>query len=441
MNNEDLSVLKPPYSLEAEQSVLGAILINPRALGEVAGMLRHTDFFLEQNQNIFLAMYEMYTSGDLVDIVTVSEKLKQMGLYDETRTQSYLITLADFVPSTANVQLYAKIVYEKAMLRALIEAANTIAENCYAETDEFSIVADQAEQAIYSLSGGRRVGELVHISVALEEAYTRIAQLASGELELGGIKTHFSEIDHMLGGLNKSDLVLIAARPGVGKTALALNIASNVALKDKKLVVVFSLEMSKEQLVSRIISSEALIDSSRLRTGSINDDEWPRLVQAASIINSANIKIDDNPSITIAQMKSMLRREKGIGLVIIDYLQLMHSGSRHDSRANEVAEISRSLKIMARELDVPVIALSQLNRASEARKDRKPQLSELRESGSIEQDADVVMFLYKDEENEEAMAQGIVNLSVAKNRHGSTGVLELKWSGQYTRFSTIDRRD
>ena len=378
--------------------------------------------------------------GDVVDSVTISERLRQSGHYDPDTTPQYLLYLAEFTPSSANTQRYARIVYEKAMLRALISASEQIAQNCMAEAGEFSLLMDQAEQLIYDLSHGRRINEMRPIAEVVDEAYTRISELFNGNRELGGIPSGFSELDAKIGGLSRSDLILIAARPGIGKTSLALNIASHVALKEKKGVAIFSLEMSGEQLVSRMISSLALVDSSRLRTGDIRPDEWTRLAEAVSILGDSPMKIDDNAGVTVQEIKAKLRREKDIGLVIIDYLQLMRSGSRSENRVQEVAEISRSLKIMARELDIPVVALSQLNRASESRKDKKPMLSDLRESGSIEQDADIVIFLYRDEDNPDLEARNIVNCSVAKNRHGATGTIDFLWSGQYTRFTSLETR-
>ena len=426
--------------MEAEQSVLGAILINPRAVLDAVSILHPSDFYLPQNAAIFEAVYELFSAGDVVDSVTISERLRRSGHYDPETTPQYLLYLAEFTPSSANTQRYARIVYEKAMLRALISASEQIAQNCMAEAGEFSLLMDQAEQMIYDLSHGRRINEMRPIAEVVDEAYTRISELFNGNRELGGIPSGFSELDAKIGGLSRSDLILIAARPGIGKTSLALNIASHVALKEKKGVAIFSLEMSGEQLVSRMISSLALVDSSRLRTGDIRPDEWTRLAEAVSILGDSPMKIDDNAGITVQEIKAKLRREKDIGLVIIDYLQLMRSGSRSENRVQEVAEISRSLKIMARELDIPVVALSQLNRASESRKDKKPMLSDLRESGSIEQDADIVIFLYRDEDNPDLEARNIVNCSVAKNRHGATGTIDFLWSGQYTRFTSLETR-
>ena len=428
MNQHELTQ-RLPFSLEAEHSLLDAVSI-----------LHPSDFYLPQNAAIFEAVYELFSAGDVVDSVTISERLRQSGHYDPETTPQYLLYLAEFTPSSANTQRYARIVYEKAMLRALISASEQIAQNCMAEAGEFSLLMDQAEQMIYDLSHGRRINEMRPIAEVVDEAYTRISELFNGNRELGGIPSGFSELDAKIGGLSRSDLILIAARPGIGKTSLALNIASHVALKEKKGVAIFSLEMSGEQLVSRMISSLALVDSSRLRTGDIRPDEWTRLAEAVSILGDSPMKIDDNAGITVQEIKAKLRREKDIGLVIIDYLQLMRSGSRSENRVQEVAEISRSLKIMARELDIPVVALSQLNRASESRKDKKPMLSDLRESGSIEQDADIVIFLYRDEDNPDLEARNIVNCSVAKNRHGATGTIDFLWSGQYTRSTSLETR-
>ena len=436
--NETLTRI--PFSMEAEQSVLGAILINPRAVLDAVSVLRPADFYLPQNAAIFEAVTALFTAGDVVDSVTISEKLRQAGQYDPEQTPQYLLYLAEFTPSSLNTERYARIVYEKSMLRALIEAAQQITENCMAESEEFTLIMEQAEQIVYDLSHGRRLNEMRPIAEVVDEAYTRISELFNGNRELGGTPSGFADLDAKIGGLNRSDLILIAARPGIGKTSLALNIASHVAIKEQKGVAIFSLEMSGEQLVSRMISALALVDSYRLRTGEIRPDEWTRLAEAVSILGDAPVKIDDNAGITVQEIKAKLRREKNIGLVIIDYLQLMRSGIRSDNRAQEVAEISRSLKIMARELDIPVIALSQLNRASESRKDKKPMLSDLRESGSIEQDADIVIFLYRDDDNPDLEARNIVNCSVAKNRHGATGSIDFLWNGQYTRFMTLETR-
>ena len=438
--NEPELAPRIPFSMEAEQSVLGAILINPRAVLDAVSILRPSDFYLPQNAAIFEAIFELFSAGDIVDSITISDRLRQKGQYNPDSTPQYLLYLAEFTPSSANTARYARIVFEKSMLRSLIAASQQIAENCMSEAGEFSLLMDQAEQLIYDLSHGRRLNEMRPIAEVVDETYTRISELFSGNRELSGVPSGFSELDAKIGGLNRSDLILIAARPGIGKTSLALNIASHVALKEKKGVAIFSLEMSGEQIVSRMISSLAMVDSARLRTGDIRPDEWTRLAEAVSILGDSPMKIDDNAGITVQEIKAKLRREKNIGLVIIDYLQLMRSGTHSDNRVQEVAEISRSLKIMARELDLPVVALSQLNRASESRKDKKPMLSDLRESGSIEQDADIVIFLYRDEDNPDLEARNVVNCSVAKNRHGATGSIDFLWNGQFTRFTSIETR-
>ena len=427
-----------PYSLEAEQSVLGAILINPRAVLEAVNLLRASDFYLPQNAAIFEAIYELFSAGDVVDSVTISDRLRHRGEYDAERTPAYLLYLAEFTPSSANTERYARIVYEKSMLRAMIGVSQKIAELCYAEREEYLLLMDAAEQMIYELGSGRRLGELRPVAEVVDEAYARIVDLYNNKGDLGGLPSGFGSLDRMIGGLNRSDLILIAARPGIGKTSLALNMASHVALKERRPVAIFSLEMSGEQLVNRMISAHAKVDSFRLRTGRINPEDWPRLTESVSILGDAPIKIDDNAGITVQEIKAKLRREREVGLVIIDYLQLMRSGIRSENRVQEVAEISRSLKIMARELNIPVVALSQLNRSPESRKDKRPMLSDLRESGSIEQDADIVLFLYRDEDSEDPGERNIVKCVVAKNRHGATDTIDFLWQGEFTRFTAIE---
>ena len=427
-----------PYSMEAEQSVLGAILINPRAAAEAARLLRPSDFYLPQHTALFDAVYTLFSAGDVVDLVTISEQLRLAGAYDPEQTPQYLFHLAEITPSSTNTERYARIVYEKSMLRALIDVSGRIAEICYAEQEEFSLILDSAEQLVYELSKGRRLGDMRPVAEVIDEAYSRIVQLFQNKGDLGGIPSGFETLDRMIGGLNRSDLILIAARPGIGKTSLALNMASHAALKERKSVAIFSLEMSGEQLMTRVISSHAQVDSFRLRTGKINLDEFPRLSESVSILGETPMKIDDNAGITVQEIKAKLRRERQVDLVIIDYLQLMRSGTRSDNRVQEVAEISRSLKVMARELNIPVVALSQLNRSPEARKDRRPMLSDLRESGSIEQDADIVIFLYKEEEeNQDPDKRNIVNCTVAKNRHGPTETIQFLWQGEYTKFTAM----
>jgi len=428
-----------PYSMEAEQSVLGAVLVSPALMPRAAQMLRPSDFYLRQNAEVYEAMYEMFTASETIDVVTVLEKMKALGTYAEETTSAYLVTLAEFVPATANMEKYASIVLDKSLTRQLIAAATDIAESCYAEADAFPALLDRGEQLLFELRGGRSTGEIRPIAEIVDEAYLRLSELAQLGGKLSGISCGYHRIDKLVGGLNKSDLILLAARPGVGKTAFALNIARHVAVTEKKPVAIFSLEMSDVQLVFRMFSNEASIDGSRLRVGDIatGSEEWAALAEAADILGSSHMKIDDSAGTTVAEMKGKLRRERELGLVIVDYLQLMRSGTRTDNRTQEVAEISRSLKIMAKELGVPILALSQLNRSPEARKDKKPMLSDLRESGSIEQDADIVMFLYHDEDNPEE--KGLIHCSVAKNRHGATGIVDFGWRGEYTRFTELEK--
>ena len=427
-----------PFSQEAEQSVLGTILLNPQAVSEAVGVLRPSDFYSPLNAALFEAVFDLYSASDVVDSVTIADWLKRHGLYDPDTTLKYLLYLAESTPSAVNTERYARIVYEKSMLRSMIAAAQKIIDTCIDEREEFAILMDAAEQAVYDVSRGRRINEMRPVAEVVVEAYDRVVELFNLKGTLGGIPTGFSSLDQIVGGLSKSDLVLIAARPGVGKTALALNIATHVAMKEHKPVAIFSLEMNGVQLVTRMISSHAGVDSFRLRTGRINPNEWSTLAETVTMLGEAPIRIDDNSVITVPEIKAKLRRERTeVGLVIIDYLQLMRSGTRIENRVQEVAEISRSLKIMARELNLPVLALSQLNRAPEARKDKKPMLSDLRESGSIEQDADVVIFLYKDDDSEDIEARNIVKCLVAKNRHGPTDTIDFMWQGEFTRFSTI----
>ncbi len=428
-----------PFNMEAEQSVLGSILVSPALMPQAAALLRPEDFYLKQNVEVFEAMHRMFIESEVIDVVTVIEKMKVLGTFAAESTTTYLISLAEFVPATSNMQRYAEIVANKAKLRRLISTCTDISESCYDEADEFSVLLDRAEQLLFELRDGRGSELMRPMDEIVDEAYAHLSALSQLGGKMSGIPTGFPRVDRMIGGLNNSDLILLAARPGVGKTAFALNIARHVAVKEKKKVAMFSLEMSDVQLVLRLFSNEASIDSSRIRVGDIggDGDEWVALAEAADILGAAPMRVDDNAGTNVAEMKAKLRREKDLGLVIIDYLQLMRSGGRSDNRSQEVAEISRSLKIMARDLNVPILALSQLNRGPESRADKKPMLSDLRESGSIEQDADIVMFLYKNEDKPEE--KGIVHLTVAKNRHGETGTMDLSWVGRFTRFAEIER--
>jgi len=434
---EELNISRVPYSLEAEQAVLGAVLIDPDRINDIADFLMPNDFYIEQNAKIYEIMYGMFLDSKPIDVVTLLENMKAAGVYEEGQSKKYILQLAEFVPTSANIKKYARIVWEKALMRGLIYASTDIINMCTDESEDFSRVLDIAEQKIYDITNGRKSYEFTPMLQIVSDAYQRISDLASGNSDkYKGLSTGLVDLDNIISGLNKSDLIVIAARPGVGKTSLAMNIAQHLTTRENRKVAVFSLEMSKEQLVTRMLATEARITGSRLIRGDLRADEWDRLTEAVDILVKSRLKIDDNPSITIAEMKAKLRREKNVDLVIIDYLQLMHSTKKSDNRVNEVADLTRSLKIMAKELNIPVIVLSQLSRDSERR--NEPMLSDLRESGAIEQDADIVLMLYR-EEKAETGKMGIAKCKIAKNRHGRTDTIELYWDGEITQFKCIDK--
>lgn len=431
-----------PFSTESEQSVLGSVLINPDVLNDIVTILTPAHFYLEQHREIYEAMLSMYDIGTPVDIITVLDRIVQNGVFNEGDAKVYLAQLVELVPTSQNARHYAEIVKDKATLRSLITAADEIQKLCYdASADEVPFVLDAAEQRIYSIAGDRINTALVPLRQIVQRRLEHISLLSGPQREdYLGISTHFRGLDHILNGLNKSDLILLAARPGMGKTSFALNIAQNVAQKSKKKVVIFTLEMSKEQLADRLISASARIDNYKLLTGELREEDWEYFAAAAAALSPMPIYIDDSSGITVGQMKAKLRRVKDLDLVIIDYLQLMTSGRRNDNRVQEISEITRGLKLLAKELNVPVVVLSQLSRAPEARDNKRPRLSDLRESGSIEQDADIVMFLYRDDYyNPESEEKNICELSVAKNRHGSTSMTKLVWEGRFTRFGDLER--
>lgn len=440
----ELDYARMPFSLEAEQSVLGAVLIDPECITEVATLLVPEDFYVAQNIAIFDAMIQMFNLHQEIDLVTVLDRLRRDGIFDEDRGKEYIVELADFVPTTANVVKYAEIVKEKSTLRQLIQAAKEISDSCFEAAGEVTDILDLAEQRVYDIANGKSNQDFVPISKAVLAAYDRLAALSLGDKsQFAGVPTHFYELDRLVGGLSKTDLIILAARPGVGKTSLALNIAENVAIFEKKKVCIFSLEMSKEQLATRMLASQSKVDSRRMMSGTINETEWPRLAEAASVLSATEIKIDDTPGVKITEMKAKLRREKDVGLVIIDYLQLMETGGRGDNRVNEISILTRQLKIMAKELNVPIICLSQLSRSTEKRAgNHRPMLSDLRDSGSIEQDADIVLFIYRGENYDDVEEEDKVNeIIVAKNRHGATGNVEVVWAGEYTKFMNLERRN
>ncbi|MDL2288156.1 replicative DNA helicase [Oscillospiraceae bacterium OttesenSCG-928-F05] len=438
---DELLTRRVPYSAEAEQAVIGSMLIDKRAVPQAVESLKSDDFYVDMNREIFDIMHSMFNFSQVIDPITVLEKLKTRGNADEASARQYLMQLMDMTPTAANVGQYIDIVRDKSLLRSLAAAAGDIAE--MVGEGEAAEVLEAAEQRIYNIRQGRSHQGLEHIGAVLIDVYDHLNELAKNKGQIPGLTTGISEIDAVTTGLNKSDLVLIASRPGMGKTSLGLNVALAAAKKSGKAIVVFSLEMSKEQLATRLLSGEAFVDSKKLLTGDLNDSDWQKIVLASKQLNSLDIRIDDNPSITPAEMKAKCRRVENLGLVIIDYLQLMHSGGRQDNRVTEVSEISRSLKIMAKELNVPLLCLSQLSRANEKRVDKRPMLSDLRESGAIEQDADIIMFLYRDDYyNEDSESANIAECIVAKNRHGETGTVELQWVPQYTTFASREwRRD
>lgn len=429
-----------PFSLEAEQSVLGAAVIDPGKIPEIMENMKPEYFYRQQHSDLYSTLVRMFSMGLSIDVVTILDNLRKEGVFDTPEdAKMYLAQLAQVVPTTSNVSAYALIVREKYYLRSLILAAREIAESASDNQADATELLGLAEQKIYDIRQGRDTGNIVPLSKVLVETYDHLQKISgSDRKDFLGISTGYSALDSYIMGLNKSDLILIAARPGMGKTAFALNIAANVGVRSQKTVAVFSLEMGKEQLAQRLLSSEALVESQKLKMGNLTDQDWVNISQATGVLAGAPIFIDDSAGITVAEIKAKLRRIKDLGLVVIDYLQLMTSGRRSENRVQEVSEITRNLKIMAKELNVPVITLSQLSRGTEGRTDHKPMLSDLRESGSIEQDADIVMFLYRDAYyNEQADDQTQAKCIVAKNRHGTTGTIDLYWDGQFTRFSSV----
>ena len=401
MDSEDLLTRQMPHSLEGEQAVLGSMLIDPECIKDVMDKLQPGDFYLRQNREIFEAIYSMFSYARPVDGITVAEELRKNGTYDEQTTRRYLAELMEITPTSANVMEYVKIVRDKALLRGVAIAASEITAMVQEGIGTASDTLDAAEQKIFAVRRGQSAQDMVPISRVLPDVLERLGEMTESQDHMPGLSSGFSAVDAKITGLNKSDLLLLAARPGMGKTSFALNIALNVARSSRKTVAVFSLEMSAEQLVTRILSGEALVENYRLRTGNLRETDWQKIAAAASVLNQLDIRVDDNPMLSAADMNAKCRRLDNLGLVVIDYLQLMTSagdkGNRGENRQQVVSDISRMMKIMAKELNVPVICLSQLSRANEKRDDKRPMLSDLRESGAIEQDADIVMFLYRDD--------------------------------------------
>jgi len=438
--DEELLSRKPPQSLEAEQSVLGSILIDSRCITDIIGVVKPEDFSLQQNREIYEAVYTMFNYSQTIDPVTVLEKLRELGYYHDN-TRDYIMQLMEITPTAANAARYATIVREKAMLRELGEASENITQMVYDQVGTPQEILEAAEKKIYALRKGEHGDSLEHIGTTLHRVFDRLTELSMSDSAIPGLSTGLRDLDTRINGLNKSDLLLIAARPAMGKSAFALNIGLNVAKKYSGMTVaMFSLEMSREQLAIRLLSSEGFIDMQKLTTGKLSEEEeWNNLCMASSALSQTDIRIDDNPSVTVAEINAKCRRLENLGLVIIDYLQLMNgsgNGGRNENRVTVVGDISRSLKIMAKELNVPVICLSQLSRAVESRTDKRPIMSDLRESGAIEQDADAIMFLYRDEYyNPNTEDKGIAECIVAKNRHGETGTVKLQWVPQFQTFT------
>ena len=434
----------PPQNLEAERAVLGAVLIDNDALFTVMEILVPSDFHQPSHRLLFSTMLDLSERGEPIDIVILADRLRSGGNLDKAGGPDYLPTLADEVPTSAGVGNYAKIVKEKSVLRHLIEASTDIVQDCFESAGEVDELIDEAERRIFAISEQRIRTGFLSMKEIVKSSFKTIESLYEKKEHITGVASGFADIDDLTSGFQPSDLVIIAGRPSMGKTAFALNIAQQAALKSKKTVAIFSLEMAKEQLVMRMLCSEARIDAHRLRSGFLGTTDWPKLSTAAGRLAEASIFIDDTPAISSMEMRAKARRlkaDKGLDLIIVDYLQLM-SGRRSDNREQEISEISRSCKALAKELAVPVLALSQLNRGVESRQDKRPILADLRESGAIEQDADVIIFIYRDEVyNKESMDKGVAEIIIGKQRNGPVGTRKLTWMDKYTRFEDMTDRD
>lgn len=432
-----------PHSVEAEQSVIGSMIIDREAIVVAAGILHEEDFYGKQYGTVFKAMVELNDEGKPVDLVTLQDRLKEKGVPPEISSLEFVRDLIAAVPTSANIKYYANIVAEKATLRKLIRLNEEIANICYTGQESLEYILEETEKKTFELVQKRNGSDYVPIREIVMEAIDRIESASRTKGVVTGIPTGFIDLDYRLAGMQPSDLILIAARPSMGKTSFVLNIAQYVAFKQHQTVAVFSLEMSKEQLVNRLFSLESKVDSQHIRTGNLSDLEWEKLIESAGIIGKSNLIIDDTPGISVSELRSKCRKyklEHDLKVVIIDYLQLMAGSGRTDSRQQEISDISRSLKALARELEVPVVALSQLSRAVEQRPDHRPMLSDLRESGAIEQDADVVMFIYRDDYyNKDTDIKGIAEVIIAKQRNGPIGTVNLAWLPDYTKFANIQK--
>ena len=432
-----------PHSVEAEQSVIGSMIMDRDAIMTASEVITSEDFYQSQYGVLFDAMLELYNEGKPVDLVTLQERLREKDVPPEISSLEFVRDLLDAVPTSANVRHYATIVQEKSMLRKLIKVNEDIANTCYLAREKTEDILEETEKKIFDLLQYRSTGDFVPIKQVVLNALDKIEKASKNKGTVTGIPTGFIDLDYKTSGFQPSDLILIAARPSMGKTAFVLNVAQHMAFKEGKTVAIFSLEMSKEQLVNRLFSLESKVDSQALRTGNLTDEDWAKLIEGAAVVGKSNLIIDDTPGISIAELRSKCRKfklEHDLGIIIIDYLQLMSGGKHSESRQQEISEISRSLKAVARELNVPVVALSQLSRAVEQRPDHRPMLSDLRESGANEQDADVVMFLYRDDYyNKDTDKKNIAEVIIAKQRNGPIGTVELVWLPNYTKFANMKK--
>ncbi|MFR1812085.1 MAG: replicative DNA helicase [Terrisporobacter sp.] len=435
---EDINRI-PPHSVESEQSILGSIILDKEAIITVAETIQPIDFYKEAHKIIYESMLKLNSNNEPIDLITLIEELRKEGHLDSIGGISYLTSLSTIVPTTSNVKYYANIVKEKSVMRQLIKASNEIINLGYDASTDVQEILDKAEKNIFDISQEKSGDDIQPINVVLQDTFEMIEKLCTDKSEVTGITTGFADLNKKINGLQRTDLILLAARPAMGKTAFSLNLVQNAALKGDASVAVFSLEMSKEQLVQRMLSAQSNVELSKIKTGNLGESDWPRIIDGMAVLSEANIFIDDTPGIKISEIRSKCRRlkiEKGLDLILIDYLQLMEGEGKNENRQQEIAKISRSLKILAKELDCPVVALSQLSRSPELRKDHRPILSDLRESGSIEQDADIVMFLYRDEYyHDDSEKKNIGEVIIAKNRHGETGNVELVWFGQVQKFA------
>ena len=436
-------VRKMPASIVSERALLGSILIDAASITEVLTIIGADDFYVAEHKQIFLAMRELFDASREIDEVTLIDTLVHKGVYEKSGGEDYIRSLLDATPSAQNVKDYARIIKEESTRRQIIAVCAEVSDMTYAEQEAVPHILDYAQGQLNDISAGRDSRSFRHIRDVLRNVMEDLHNLADGDGAMQGTPTGFSGLDRILVGMGDSDLILVGARPGMGKTSFTLNIASNVAIATKKAVCIFSLEMSAEQLVTRMISSEAMVNSRALRSGQLTPEDWKKIADAAARLSCTNILIDDTSGMTVTAMKSKLRRVENLGLVAIDYLQLMESERRSDNRALEVGDISRGLKLMAKDLRVPVVCCAQLSRGPESRTDKRPQLSDLRDSGAIEQDADVVMFLYRDEyyktdRSPDGKEDNEAEVIIQKNRHGSTGNVKMGWIGSYTKFLTLD---